>query len=160
MGHRVWADRFESGQLSNTDMFQTIKLGDNKIVIAIRTWLVIYNSPTFTNLKMHIYSNEVVSTDNTPRVLLATSTNSFNLSDITTYANAKREVYFKFNFVPFKDQDLYNLVMSADGYVYSESSHLAWVKGWPDPVYKTSFTPTFENLLIAPYEAYAIGGDY
>lgn len=159
-GWTVYGDPWESGELANTNKFQTIKYKDNIILKAIRTWVIVVNDPTFTNLTMKIYSNTVVSSDNTPVKLLYTSTNTLTKSEIITLANGVKEIYFTFDDVPMQEETLYNLVINGAGYVYSSSSHLAWMKAWPDPVYTAGYTPTSESLAVAPYQVYAIGGKF
>lgn len=160
MGWKVYANPFETGELSNTAKFQTVKFVEDKILLAVRTWIVLYNNPTFTNLNMKIYSNDDSSGANTPGMLLATSTNTQIKSDIITLENGAREIWFQFDYFPVNGEDKYNFVVNGDGYTYSDESHIAWMLAWPDPVYSAAYTPTFENLLVAPYQLYAVGGDF
>lgn len=160
MGWRVFGDPWETGELENKTKFVTIEFGSNKIIRAIRTWVIVYNDPVFTNLNMKIYSNEVVSSDNTPKKLLATSTNTLTKAEIITLDNGVKEIYFEFDDFPVVGADKYNLVINGAGYAPTGSSHLAWRKAFPDPVYSGGFTPSIERMMYAPYEVYAIGGDF
>lgn len=160
MGWTVWGDVFESGQLSDTSMFCSVSFGENIILRAMRTWVIAYNDPTFTDLSMKIYSNEPVGGYNTPKKLLYTSTDVRTKAEILTLENGVKEIYFTFDDEPINGNDIYNVVLSGSGYVPTGSSYLAWMKAWPDPVYASGFTPTYENLMVAPYQIYAIGGRF
>lgn len=161
-GWKVYGDPFESGELANTNKFVTAKFINNKILIGVRTWIICYNDPKFTSLNMKIYSNEVVGGLNTCKKLLYTSTNTILKSEIITLDNGAKEIYFDFNKIPINGDDRYNFVLSGSGYVYSSSSHIAWMKAFPDPVYAggSGYTPTMENMGVAPYHIYFIGGDF
>ena len=152
----VWGDKFETGELSNTNMYCKIKFNQNLVLKGVRTWIILYNNPTFTDLNLKLYSNE----DNKPKSLLYTSTNVQKKEDIITEHNGAKEIYFDFNDVPLNGNDTYHFVMNGTGYVYSNDSHLAWMKAFPDPVYAAGYTPTFENMLNAPYQLYVIGGKF
>lgn len=160
MAWTVWGDDWESGQLSNTEKFQTMKFNKNTVLRAIRTWVIVINDPVFTDLNMKIYSNEIVSGDNTPVKLLHTSTDSRTKAEVHTLEHGVKEIYFTFNDVPLQSETFYNFVINGTGYVPTGSSYLAWMKAFPDPVYSNNFTPSLETLNIAPYQIYAIGSDF
>lgn len=160
MAWTVWADNFETGELSNTNKFQSIKFKGNYLLKAIRTWVLIYNDPVFTNLNMKIYSNDVVLGKNTPKNLITTSVDVRTKAEVHTLANGVKEIYFTFNDFPVQSETIYNLVINGSGYVPTLNSYLGWVKSWPDPVYQDGYTPTFETLLVAPYQVYAVGSEY
>lgn len=160
MGWRVYGRVFESGELANTNKFQSMKMKRNLILRAVRTWVIFDNDPTFTDLNMKIYSNEVISGANTPVKLLHTSTNVQEKADIFTNNSACREIWFEFDDVPLQGETVYNFVLNGTGYVYSSNSLVAWRCAWPDPVYQAGFTPTAVNLGESPYELYAIGGEF
>jgi len=160
MGWKVWAEVWKTGELSNANKFQSIKFNKNLILRALRTWIVVYNDPIFTNLNAKIYSNEIINTMNAPKKLLYTSSKSLSKSQIITLENGIKEIYFEFNYVPINGDDTYNIVINGTDYVYGLGSHLGWVKAWPDPIYREGYTPTYENLLVAPYQVYAIGGEF
>lgn len=159
MGLTAWGDTWSTAAMADTSMFQTISFDENTVLQAVRTWIIGIGNPTFTSLTMKIYSNEVVAGANTPRVLLWTSTNAPTKAEIFSKQNGCREIYFEFGLPALRAGEKYNLVINATGYTYAELSHLAWRKAWPDPVNK-AFTPTIENLALAPYALYAIGGDF
>lgn len=159
MGWKVYADEFTTADLTGVSKYQSVSFGSDLILVGVRTWIVVYNDPTFTNLNMKIYSNEVISSVNTPKKLLATSTNVQAKSVIHTLPNGVKEIYFDFNYPAFNGLDIYNIVINGTGYTYAASSHLAWMKGYPNPVYSGGYTPALETLPYAPYELYFIGAN-
>jgi hypothetical protein len=160
MGWKVWADDWASGELSNTDRFQTVRVNSNDVILRyVRTWVVIINDPVFTDLHMLLYSNEVVSGDNTPKKLIARSlTPDLTKSNIHTLDHGVKEIWFKFDEIPLQKDTWYNFVINGTGYVPTASSYLCWMKAFPDPVYSTNLTLSLERLPYAPYQLYIGGG--
>jgi hypothetical protein len=157
MTWRVYADVYDTGELTGEAKSQALKATKNILVKAIRTVVVLVGNPTFTNLKMEVYDNNILA--NLPSTLKAESMNSFNLGDIlTTHPNGVAEIYFEF--IPFgiRKTDTYHIVLKADTYVPTANSFLAWRNAWPDPVYKTNYTPTGLNFLQSPYLITAVIG--
>lgn len=159
-GWSVWADSWESGELANTSKFQSIKFNGNYIVKAFRTWIVVVDDPVFTSLSMKIYSNEVVSSKNTVKKLLHTSTDVRTKAEIHTLENGVKEIYFTFNDIPVQENTFYNVVINGVGYLPTSGSYLAWMKAFPDPIYGNNYTPALETINLAPYQIYAIGSTY
>lgn len=161
MGWKVWGDPWlTTGAMQDASVFQTVQFNRDTILRAARTWLVVIGDPTFTSLSMKIYSNEVVSSVNTPRKLLATSTDVRTKAEVHTLPHGVKEIYFNFDDVPLTGADKYNFVINAVGYVPDVDSYLAWRKAFPDPVYTGGYTPAIETINRAPYEIYFIGGDF
>lgn len=164
MGWTVWGDPWlTTAQMTDTTLFQTVQMNSDVILRAVRTWIIYVANPTYTSLSMKIYSNEVVSGNNTPRKLLHTSTDVRTPAEIkgaTDLANGVREIYFNFDDVNLRGADKYNFVINASGYTPSGNSHLAWMKGFPDPVNATGYTPALQKIGIAPYQIYFIGGQF
>jgi hypothetical protein len=155
---KIFANNFESGELSNTNKFVNMDFEEDTLLRAVRTWIVVYNDATFTSLNMDVYTNR---SDNTPGVKLASSTNSLTKSEIITLDNGVKEIYFTFNDVLLDKDDSYNFVMQGVGYSPTSTSYLAWVQAFPDPVYTINgFTSTLENINRAPYRIYAIGAKF
>lgn len=149
MSKKWYAERISTGQLSDKSIFQLFKINSNQLLLSTRVQLCVFNSPIFTGLKGHIYSVQ----NNAPVELIATSSNSFDAADISTQANGIREIYFEFNppkGIKLNGSTFYALVLSATTYVGDETTHIGWVKAWPQPAYPTNFTANFENLLSAP----------
>jgi len=160
MGWKVFGREFLSGELANTNKFQSMKMKRNLILRAVRTWVILNNDPTFTNLNMKIYSNEVISGANTPVKLLHTSTNVQAKEDILSLNSGCKEIWFEFDDIPLHSETIYNFVLNGTGYVFSSNSHIAWRCAWPDPVYQAGFTPDAVNLGESPYAIYCIGGEF
>lgn len=153
----VYGRPYEAGELANTTVYQTIKFHSFLEVKAIRIWVVMVGSPTFTGLRMKLYSNNVQTSG--PGVVLATSTNSWSTSDLlSTHQNGVKEIYFEFDPILVHADDTYHLVLNADTYSYTISNQLAWRNVWPDPVYKTNFTVTGNNYLSSPLFVSAVIG--
>lgn len=149
MTWKVYGEVLSASDLTSTNIRSTMKFHKNLFVKAIRTCLILYGNPTFTNMKMKIYDNN--TSGNTPSKLKATSINSFQTSDLLqTYAHGLKFIHFEF--VPFgvNADDTYHAVLSADSYSPSESSFLAWRNYWPDPVYTTNVDVNSVSFFNAP----------
>ena len=157
MGWLVYGENLETSDLTTTAKFQPVKFGKDSILIGIRTWLIIYNDPVFTNLNMKIYSNDASSGANSPKKLLATSTNVQTKTAIHTLENGVKEIWFDFDKPVFNGKDIFNLVLNGTGYIGTSDSHIAWLKAFPNPVYSSGYTPSMLTIPYAPYEAYFIG---
>jgi hypothetical protein len=157
MAWTVYADSYATSELTDTSKYQPVIFNKHLVLKAVRTWLVNYNNATFTNVSMKIYSDN----SNAPKKLLYTSSNSPTKAEIFTDTNGVREFYFDFSTLPTLEADTrYHFVINASGYTGSESSHLAWLKAWPDPYYRTNLSVTFELLHTAPYALYFIGAEF
>jgi hypothetical protein len=157
MGWRVFGERLATADLSpNFRVFQPVVFNKRVILRACRTWFINYNDAAFTNITMKIYSN---SPSDAPDVLIHSSTTTLTKAQIFTLANGVREVYFEFNNPVFTSTDTFHFVPVATGYTGTDSTHLAWKRGWPDPVYRTGISFTYPKLGTAPYDLYFIGSE-
>lgn len=158
MGWRVWGDTYDStASMTDTTLFQPVIFNSNSIIRAARTWVIYFDDPVYTSLNMKIYSND----NNAPKKLLHTSTDVRTIAEIResgTIAGV-REIYFNFADINVKANDTYHFVINAVGYTPAGDSHLAWMKGFPDPVYAGGYTPAGETLVVAPYQLYFIGSN-
>lgn len=152
---RVWGEILETSDLSGTRVYQPYKPNKNIVIIGCRVWIVVYNDPSFTDLNMKIYSND---SDDAPEALLATSTDVRTKSEIITDTNGVKEIYFNFNNFGMQKNDTYNFVLNGSGYTGSSSSHLAWMRGYPDPVHRPNGFG-YVDLAVAPFALYTIGAD-
>lgn len=154
MTWRFFCDEFVGEELQNRNRYLRFSPDRNIVMLAMRTWLVFYNPPAFTNLRCKLYGDR----NGLPGGLMATSSNSWSRSQLlTTSSYGAKEVYFEFDPKISLQQNLYyHFVLSADNYTYTTDSHLAWRKAWPDPVYGTA---TFENLLTSTYMFSLVGAD-
>lgn len=152
MGYRCWGERFVTSDFASAPVhYQRFVFPESYALKAIRSRFVIYNNPTFSSLEMRIYSAIGTSLGQ----LLYTSTKTWTKSEITSENNASREIYFDFDFNPyFRGNDSIFLVPWLTGYTGTAASHVAWVKGYPDPAYTTGLTI---NIISAAKMPYAVG---
>jgi hypothetical protein len=128
------------------------KFNDNVIVSYIRTWVLTYGSPVFTSLHMEVYSD----VNGSKGGLIATSTNSFSNTDITSKAFSAKEIYFTFDKDTFDSNNWYHLVLKGTPTAFTSSSHIAWKSSYPYPIYTTGITASV-NLREYPYTMCTIG---
>lgn len=150
MTWKVWGTIYNTSDASNTNISQKVKFTSNQLIVAARTWVVVYNNPTFTSISLKIYSDRA----GTPGKLLHTCDTARVKTDLVTLANALIEPYFEFNApdgIPVKANDSYHFVLNMSGYTGDQTSHLAWKKDFPDPVYRDNLNYEFEDLLVAPH---------
>lgn len=156
MAWQVWGETLYTADLaSGINIFQPVIPNSNIILKAIRCWFIGYNNPAYTDLYMTIYSNNTGS----PKTLLHTSTNRLAKATIASENNWIKEVYFEFDNVNLRSADTYHFVPRATAYTGTDNSHIAWRKGWPDPVYRTNVGADFEDLISNPYCLYLIGAE-
>lgn len=151
-----FGDPFDTAELTNTAKSIKGRPNRNIVLKATRTWLIFNDfSGSFTNLTMKVYSDR----NGSPGALIATSTNSWTKSQIITQNSGVKEVYFEFDLLPMRSNLYYHFVLNCSGYTGSTSSHIAWRKAWPDPVYRTGWSQTFESLGVSPYFLTVIGAE-
>lgn len=165
MAWTVWGRRWDTGELANTAMFASFRMNTDTILKAARTWVIVFNNPTFTSLNAKIYSDEVrtisgTKTGHTPVTLLHTSTDSRTKAEIHTLDHGVKETYFTFNEIPLQKDTWYNFVINAVGYSPTSGSYLCWKHSYPDPVLSTDYTSAVETINSSPFDLYFIGGDY
>lgn len=154
MGWTLWADSYSTSEITDNSKSVAVTFGDDGVFRACRTWIIIYNDPTFTSLSMKIYSN---NSSGSPRKLLATSTNVQLKADVHTLPNAPKEIWFEFDYFPVQANEIYHFVLTGSGYTGSSSSHIAWVKGYPDPVLPhDGGAVTFVDVVSSAYAWYPI----
>jgi hypothetical protein len=155
MAWRVFGERFDTADFSGTPrVFQPVTFHRELELKAIRTWLIYYNSPTFTNLSLRIYSDIGGSLGQ----LIATANTVWTGTQISSLANACKEVYFEFTNAPsFKAEDDYNISLWATGYTGDDTAHLAWVRSVPDPVNPLNVTVSLEKAAVLPFKLGFIG---
>jgi hypothetical protein len=154
MAWSIYADQFLNSEMSNKQRYLRFKVDENSVIKAMRTWLIFYNPGSFTNLRCSIYADR----DGIPGGLIATSSNSWQRSDLLTSNNyAAIEVYFEFGNISLNESVYHHFVLSCDGYSFTEDSHISWRKAWPDPIYGGPVT--FNQLLRSPYMFALIGAE-
>lgn len=159
MGWRVWGSGWDSAdEIEGTSLYQPVVFNRDVVLRAARTWIIVVGDPVFDSLSMKIYSNRPVDSFDAPGKLLHSSTDTRAKAEIHTLANGVKEIFFTFADIPLKGTEVYNFVINGAGYVPAPNSHLAWMKGFPDPVYATGYTPAIETINRAPFQIYFIGG--
>ena len=154
MGYRVWGDVFESGDLTGTTRSQIIEPQADLWLGAVRTQMVFYNNPTFTDLTCKIYSDEA----NSPATLLYSSTTTLTKAQIITEANGAREMGFSFNGEPMTSGVKYHVVINGTGYSPASDSFIAWSKSFPEPVNDvTGASLEMTKVGVWPYACYLVG---
>lgn len=156
MSWRVYGEIFETADMSGAPrVFQPFIPAKNQIVKAIRTWVIFFNSPVFSGLTMKIYSNY----SNAPVSLLWTSDRSLIPADFSTEAYAAKELYFDFeNPIFLRKNDTYHVTLSASGYTGNSSSHLSWMRGYPDPNNEIDVTVNQVNIGRMPFYLGVVDG--
>lgn len=151
---RYFGDPFSTADMTGTTKSIRFKPNDEIILRGIKTWIIFNDyQGSFTSLQCKLYSDQ----SNSPGALIDTSTNSFTKAQVITYNSGVREIYFSFDDISLHPDTYYHFVLNCTGYTYAESQHIAWRKAWPDPVYRTGWTQSYENLGIAPYSLTIIG---
>jgi hypothetical protein len=134
--------------------FQKFKLPSDFVIACIRARIEIFNNPSFSTAQMRIYSNR----GNNPISLLFTSL-AVPKESIHSLNYARKEVPFIFNPKPMlKGGDHYHAVLWLNNYTGNENSHVAWIRGFPDPINPTNYTTTGEKIAVAPFEIALFGG--
>jgi hypothetical protein len=152
----VYADSYSTNaDFSNGVKSVRTKFGTGTILTVVRTWIVLYNNPTFSSLTMKIYSDKNGSKDK----LLYSSTNSFNKADIFTKQNGVAEIYFNFDKIPLDSYNWYHFSLSGTSSDFADDKHLAWKSSYPFPVYTTGITGA-TNLTEYPYLISFVGAEF
>lgn len=159
MAWDVWGEELLTADINvtpNLRVFQPVKFNKNIVLRAMRTWFIFYNDPALTNLTMQIYSNN----GGAPGELLVASQTTHTKAELITLANGVKGMHFNFDFISLRGLDTFHFVPKATGYTGNSGSHLAWRKGWPDPVYRTNVDSTLVTLGIDPYMVSFLGADF
>jgi len=141
---------YTDASLTDTSVKQGLTFTEeNKVLKAVRIWLVFYNNPTFTSLNCKIYSSNLL--------LLHTSTNTQSKADLISLDYGVKETYFEFNNPTMVKNELYYFVLNATGYTgASETKHIGWRNTYPDEYYPTSPALTKLDLYKFPLAIYPI----
>lgn len=162
MTWRVWGTRIETAEMVGTTVHQPFLVNKNLVFRAVRTWVIHYNNPTYTDLSMKLYSGSTNdAATSLPKVLLASSTNVQTKAVISTLDNANKEIWFQFADIALKGSTLYHLVLNGTGYTDNwPTDGIAWRKAFPDPVYTTNVdVSSITKLGVNPYMMHFIGAD-
>lgn len=151
----VYADPLVS--LPDPAVFCPLTIGRDIELWSIRTWVVFFNQPTFTEVKLGVYSD----LDGKPGQLLFESTSSQTLDSVQSPASnsSAKEIFFSFAQNPhLKSSGFYHICLTGSGYVFNEASFIAHKKAWPDPCYESGADLTDGRLLARlSYDVALIG---
>jgi hypothetical protein len=150
-----YARKYYTGELVASTCYQPFVLNQSISLKAIRLTVILYNNPTLTGLQAHIYSNR----GGVPYGLIASSTNDWDKSEISTYDNAARQIYFEFSQRHLNGSDTYHIVLTSDTYTGTDSSHIAWKLNFPDGIYTNDMTEQVRYLNVWPQELVFIGSE-
>ncbi len=150
----IWGERLTTTDLDGSSfrVTQQVIFDESYVLVAARSWLIFYNDPSFTSIKMQIFADRAGS----PGKLLYESA-SLTKAEIFQDVNAARELPFIFSKVGVRQDETYHCRLVAVAYTGNESSHIAWKKGWPDPVYREGVDSGANKLGVAPYSIYFVG---
>lgn len=154
MAKNWYARMYETGELTPASCYQPFTINDSISLEAIRLTVVVYNNPTLLGLRAHIYSNRY----DVPAGLIMSSENTWDKSEICTLDNGAKQIYFTFEPKHLNGSDTYHLVLTADSYTGTDSSHIAWVLSYPKPIYTANVTANQTRYLGEwPQEMIIIG---
>jgi hypothetical protein len=182
MTWNFWADPLlaSQGDIDDPDftvghpggpLYQGIIFHRNLILKAIRMRFIVYDKanivvgPLALALYSRYYDPNFSNTGTIPAEPIAlsdTKTLSDFFSDPGSNNHSANEIAFNFDFIPVKSEDEYflALVRASGVTVYNgdQDKHIAWPRGWPDPIWTENFTPTANNVGSAPYYVGAVIG--
>lgn len=145
----VYGEPLASSDMTNPTVTQEFTPQQNYTISGVALELILYNSPMVTNMRAVIYDNN--NQDDSPSTIRATSTNSWSDSDLLeTDAYGIKIVPFTFVQFGVRTGDKYHLGLTADSYLATSSSYIAWRNAWPEPAYQTNFTVSGINYISAP----------
>jgi hypothetical protein len=149
----VYGDSFTTSDFTNGSKSVSFKLESNSIIKYIRTRIILYNDPIFTNITAKI------SYDNNGSIgsLYKNSITTWAKSQILTLDNGCNELYFEFEDIVLDKNNKYHFQILGTGANFSDSSHIAWKTSYPFPVYVEGWTPAFRKLPQFPYDFVATG---
>jgi len=157
MTWKVFGERYDT--LAALEATQDFTFDDDLFLRGSQDWFVFFSSPTFTTLSMNIYSDR----NGSPGAIVKTSSKTWTKAEIiaegtqletgaafTDLRNGVIKLYWDWDDFPLKGGTKYHMVFNATGYTGDENSHIAWRKGWPDPVYTEGFTTTIISAAKDP----------
>jgi hypothetical protein len=158
MAWTVWGEILETADIAASPskrVYLKARINQDSVLIAMRTWFIMYGDPTFTSLTMDIFSNNEQT--GLPSTKIMESTTVWTKAQLLTLAHGVKGMQFKFDDFMAQTGTFYHFIPRAVGYTGSASSHIAWRKAWPDPTYRTNLSSGYGKLGVAPYSAAFIG---
>lgn len=161
MTWRVWGTQLETSDLTDVNIYQTVQFNKNIVLRGIRLWIVNYNDPTYTSLNLKLYSGTTGSVlTSTPKNLIATSLNVITKAEVSTLANAHKEIWFEFQDIALNKDSIFHFVLNGAGYTANwPTSGLAFRRSFPDPIYTKNVTSEWTHIARMPYMFTFIGAE-
>jgi len=155
MAWRVWGEWYATADAATTKNFQPVRFPSNQILVGMQTWVIWYNNPSFTSLSMRIYGDRSGS----PGKLYAQSSNvQLKTALPGTLLNRVIQTWFDFPNVPVREDTQYHWVLQIAGYTGTAASHIAWMHGFPRPIYQpVGFGG--QHFIAAPFQTAFISGE-
>lgn len=151
-----YGEKFVNSDFSGVPrVYQPFTIPNTARLKAVRSFFVFYNTPTFTALSMRIYANNL----GLPTDLLYTFDKTWALGDACTAAYGAKEIYFDFTNPIWLRAGMYHLVPWISGASFSDTSHVSWAKGFPDPNIGNTPSIDMKNLAHMPQYAAFIGAE-
>ncbi len=154
----VYADDLVNADFAGAPIqYQPFSLPRLTKVKAASTFMLFYNDPVFTEMKMRIYSDKNGSAADQ----LFEFDNSFVPGDILlTESYGMKEIRFEFDIPKWLAKDTtYHLVPYFSGASFTLSSYVSWIRAWPDLNTDSPYSLDFYNLHLQPYWISIIGAD-
>lgn len=158
MSWTVYGERFIDSDFSGSPrVFQPFTLARDTKLKALMTWFILVNAPSLTTLGMKIYDDK----NGSPTVLKATFTKTFTLAQaLTTYNHGIKQLGFDFtNPLWLKADTTYHFVPYVAGSALTNASHIAWMRGFPDPNTTQTVTLAPTKISQVPFYLGLIGAD-
>lgn len=145
----LYGERLETADMSGSPrVYQPISFDQKRNVKAFKTWIVYFNTPAFTALYLDVYSNR----SELPGSLLFRSSKSWTTADVSSDSYAAKELWFDFdNPISFKKEDTYHLALYASDYTGNSNTHIAWIRGIPDPNNTIDISINTKNISRTPF---------
>lgn len=161
MAWKMWGDRIETADIAALNARQKVKHTTSQLVRVARIWLIKYADPVYTDLTLKIYSVRNDTGDDEVGKLLYTSETILKatIDAEITEDHGAISLPFEFNYESVKENEEYFYVLDIGGYTGDETSHWAWRKGWPDPIYRENIEFDYEALGVAPRSLGIISDD-
>jgi hypothetical protein len=153
---RVWGTWISTADVAGSSPVLSMPFTPTKdtVLHVIRTWVTWTGAPVVSNLQMRVYADRSGS----PSALLWTSQPLPRASFVDNMHGAK-EVPLVFSPKPWLKQGVkYHLALWPNGYTGTESSHLAWMRAFPDPAYTSGMSVNGAKLATLPFAVAFIGG--
>jgi len=158
MSWKIYGNQLDADDVDGVDLSQAmrIRMNQNLVLEGLRTWFVFYGAPAFSSLRLKLYDDR----EGVAGKLIAQSINEWVPADVQTDAYAVKGLWFEFEHRAMRGDTFYHVLPVITGYAPSEASHIAWVKSFPDPEYRTGLDLTYEAMHVRPYRLAVVGAEF